>query len=144
MRGHSLTLDARPQHDDVRFLDEQLYQHNVSRTGYDDGEELLVGIRDDAGQLLGGAYGWTWGGWLELRTVWLKESLRGQGYGRALVEAAEAEARRRGCARAYLASYDFQAPGLYMKLGYTEFAVVEGFPLAHRQHFFWKALDSTR
>jgi GNAT superfamily N-acetyltransferase len=142
MDNHPIVLEAQPASADVRYLDEQLYQYNVGRTGYDDGEELLAGIRDERGQLLGGAYGWTWGGWLELRTVWITEALRGHGYGRALVEAAEAEARRRGCSRAYLASYSFQAPGLYQKLGYTEFAVVEGFPIAHRQHFFCKTLDA--
>ncbi len=142
MRPHPIVLEAQPRPDDVRFLDDQLYRYNASRTGYDDGIELLVGIRDEHGELLGGAYGWTWGGWLELRTLWLAEQLRGQGIGRALVAAAEAEARRRGCTRAYLSSYDFQAPGLYLKLGYTEFAIVEGFPLAHRQHFFSKSLDS--
>ena len=140
MLPYPLTREAQPRHEDVRTLEDHLYEYNVSRTGYDDGVELLVAIRDEEGQLLGGAYGWTWGGWLELRTVWVREDLRGRGYGRALVEAAEAEARQRGCTRVYLTSYDFQAPGLYRKLGYHEFAVLEDFPMAHRQHFFWKAL----
>lgn len=135
-----LRLEAEPRHADVAFLDEQLYAYNVGRTGYDDGKELLVAIRDAAGGLLGGAYGWTWGGWLELRTVWVSEQLRGQGYGRALVEAAESEALRRGCTGAHLSSYSFQAPGHYRKLGYQEFVAVEGFPVGHSNHFFWKAL----
>jgi GNAT superfamily N-acetyltransferase len=46
--------------------------------------------------------------------------LRGQGYGRAIMEQAEQEARARGCARIGLNVFGFNAPaiGLYRSLGY--------------------------
>ena len=38
---------------------------------------------------------------------------------------------RRGCARAELRTFDFQAPAFYKKLGYEEFLVSEDFPRGH-------------
>ena len=137
---YRLVLDDAPQPADIAVLDGQLYAFNVSRTGYDDGRELAVWLRDTAGDLVGGLYGWTWGGWLEVRFLWLREDLRGQGHGQALLVAAEAEATRRGCSGAFLDSYSFQAPGFYERLGYESFAVLADFPLAHRRHFLRKVL----
>ena len=125
---YRLVLDDAPQPADIAALDDGLYAFNVGRTGYADGRELAVWLRDAAGTLVGGLYGWTWGGWLEVRVLWLREELRGQGHGRALLAAAEAEATRRGCGGAFLDSYSFQAPGFYHKLGYETFAVLQDFP----------------
>ena len=44
-----------------------------------------------------------------------------------------AEARRRGCARAHLTTYSFQAPGFYEKLGYRIRHIFEGLPEGHSQ-----------
>lgn len=133
-------LDDAPARADIDFLDARLYEHNVARTGRDDGRELAVWLRDDGGGIVGGLYGWTWAGWLEVVFVWLREDLRGQGRGRALLRAAEAEALRRGATRVFLDSYSFQAPEFYKKLGYREFGVLDGFPAHHRRHFLTKNL----
>lgn len=131
MPGYPLTLQDAPQSEDVQFLEEQINAYNIARTGRDDGKELAFFLRDENEQLSGGLYGWTWAGWLEVRFLWLREELRGQGRGRSLLQAAEAEALRRGCSRALLDSYSFQAPDFYKRLGYQEFGVLEGFPGEH-------------
>ena len=137
---YRLVLDDAPRSADIAVLDDQLSAFNVGRTGYDDGRELAVWLRDAAGALVGGLYGWTWGGWLEVRFLWLRDALRGQGHGRALLHAVEAEATRRGCRGVFLDSYSFQAPEFYEGLGYETFAVLADFPRAHRRHFLRKAL----
>ena len=58
---YRLVLDDAPQPAAIAVLDDQLSAFNVSRTGYDDGRELAVWLRDAAGDLVGGLYGWTWG-----------------------------------------------------------------------------------
>jgi GNAT superfamily N-acetyltransferase len=134
------TMDEHPSRDDVQFLEDRINAHNIARTGHDDGRELALWLRADDGDIAGGLYGWTWAGWLEVRYLWLREDLRAQGRGRALLLAAEEEAIRRGCHASLLDSYSFQAPGFYQKLGYQVFGVLEGIPDEHRRVFLWKRL----
>jgi hypothetical protein len=53
---------------------------------------------------------------------------------------AEAEARKRGCRRATLNTYSFQAPEFYRNLGYRVIATIEGLPEGHRQYTLEKDL----
>jgi hypothetical protein len=45
-----------------------------------------------------------------------------------LLTAAETEARARGCTRATLGTYSFQAPDFYRRFRYTIVAAVDDFP----------------
>jgi GNAT superfamily N-acetyltransferase len=72
--------------------------------------------------------------------VWVREDLRAHGRGRQLVEAAEAEARARGCRRVWLDSYAFQAPAFYQRLGYEVFGVLDGYPAPHNRVFLTRIL----
>ena len=65
---------------------------------------------------------------LRSRLLWLPPALRGQGLGHKLLTLAEAEARRRGCTRAQLRTFDFQARGFYEKVGYRVVGVLEDYP----------------
>src|SRR5262249_55638016 len=54
-----------------------------------------------------------------------------RGYARALLNAFVTEARNRGVRRIWVASYDFQAPGMYEKAGFKRMAEFEGWPEGH-------------
>ena len=123
-----LTVEAAPDPRAVHLLEERLGDFNARATGVDDGEWLAIFVRDAGGQLAGGLHGWTWGGCLYVKTLWVRDDFRGQGLGRRLMQAAEEEARRRGCGRAILETLDFQAPEFYAKLGYRVTDELEGFP----------------
>jgi GNAT superfamily N-acetyltransferase len=144
MSDRYLAMTDQPARADADFLEERLYEYNIQRTGHADGQELGIFLRDSNGEIMGGLYGWTWGGWLEVNKVWLREDLRGQRHGTALLHTAEQEALRRGCSHVYLDSYSFQAPNFYKKLGYQEFGVLPGFPRGFARHFLWKALGEAR
>lgn len=79
-------------------------------------------------------------GLVEVRGLWVEPELRGRGIGRRLLAALEAEAVRRGCTRAALDSYSWQAPGFYERLGYRCFGTL-GYPNGTRRHWFVKELD---
>ena len=49
------------------------------------------------GRKLAGLTGETFGNWLCIRYLFVSEQLRGQGIGGKLLQAAEEEARKRGC-----------------------------------------------
>ena len=59
---------------------------------------------------------------------------------KVIAEAAENEARKRGCRHVRLFSYSFQAPDFYQKRGYEVFGVLEGYPPGERQVWLRKDL----
>jgi ribosomal protein S18 acetylase RimI-like enzyme len=129
-----------PRSEDLQFLEDQINEHNLQRTGRRDFRSLASFVRDDHGVIVAGLHAFTWAGWLEIKFLWVREDLRGQGYGRRLVEAAEAEARARGCRHVWLDSYTFQAPAFYRKLGYEVFGVLDEYPTPHGRVFLTKTL----
>lgn len=133
-------IDAHPATEDVRFLDEQIYEFNQQATGIDDGVELSVFVRDEAGGIVAGLYGWTWGGCCEIRSLWVDARRRGQGIGKRLMATAEQEAITRGCNQIVLDTHDFQAPEFYRKLGFEVVGWHDGYPRHHRKVFLRKRL----
>ena len=84
-------------------------------------DRFTVAARDEDGVLCGGARATVNMGLVEVRGLWLDESVRGTGLGREIMVALEKEARRRGASRAALDTYDFQARAFYEHIGYRLF-----------------------
>ena len=110
-------------------LSRELDVFNLSRTGTDAPRELTLKAHDEGGDLVAGLSGWTWGTCAAIAMVWVREDQRGAGWGTRLMAAAEDEARARGCERAAVSSFTFQAPEFYERLGYTETGRTVGIPL---------------
>lgn len=123
------------------FLDRQIYAHNSRVTGIDDGAALIGEVLDDAGALVGAISGHTWGGTCEIVTLWVHESLRRQGLGKALVRAAEDSAIERGCTQIVVATHSFQAPAFYERLGFVKVADIVDYPKGHAKFILVKKLD---
>jgi len=135
------TITTTPSDEDVRFLDERLYEYNVARTGISDGLLLGISTHDQAGAFVAGLYGWTWGGCLFVDKLWVREDMRASGYGSALLQAAEQEAIRRGCFQSMLCTHSFQALAFYQRVGYNVVGTFEDYPRGHQQHFLQKQLE---
>ena len=119
---------------------EQLYGHNKRATGQVDRRPIAVTAADPAtGEVIGGLWGRTDLGLLFLELFYLPDSLRGQGVGRRMLEAVEAEAVRRGCQHAVVETSTFQAPGFYARHGYDEFGRIP-FTGGHARVFLLKRL----
>ena len=110
------------------WLADRIYEYNTQATGYFDGRLLGGCIRNDAGDVIAGFHGYTWGGCCELSHVWVDERYRRQGLGTVLLRSAEAEAVARGCAQVVVATHSFQAPGFYERMGYEKKYAIEGRP----------------
>jgi GNAT superfamily N-acetyltransferase len=126
--------------DALATIEHELRAYNVRAIGPYSYEPIAFVARDTAGEVIGGIDGLTGLGWLHIATLWVSEQARRKGIGRGLVDAAENEARKRGCHGSYLFTYSFQAPEFYRALGYVEFGVLEDFPPGVRRHFLRKAL----
>jgi len=122
------------------FLADRIYEFNSKATGYVDGRLLAGRIQDDAGEVIAGFSGHTWGGCCEISHVWVHERHRGQGLGRALLQVAEQQARQRGCGQVVVMTHSFQAPGFYEHLGYERRYAIQGRPKGHSNIVFVKLL----
>lgn len=101
---------------------------------------LTLLARDLEGTIRGGLLGETGWNWLYVEILWIDEAYRGQGYGSALLAAAEKEAQNRGCSSVYLDTFDFQALPFYQQQGYSVFGVLEDYPPGSRRSFLQKHL----
>jgi GNAT superfamily N-acetyltransferase len=140
MAPFTIMIDSAPDPEDVSILTEGLNGHAIAQAGTTPPEPLGIFLHDEADQIVGGLHGRVWDGVLEINLIWVHEDFRGEGYGRKLMEVAEAEGIARGCELAVLRTFDYQAPEFYTRLGYEEYAVVEGWPRGHRKHSFRKVL----
>ena len=128
-----------PTADDVQYLEDRIYQFNSSTTGIDDGESLAFFVRA-RDRIVAGICGNTWGGTCELRQFWVDESERNRGLGTKLYEAAEQEARRRGCTQIVLMTFSFQAPAFYEKHDFEVVATIHDHPYGHQNVLMRKRL----
>ncbi len=135
-----LVIETDPDAQDVRVLDDGLYEYNVAQTRIDDGRLLGIFLRDERGQIMAGVYGWTWGGVLEVNKLWVRADARGRGYGTQLLQAAEREGIRRGAQLALLDTYSFQAPEFYQQHGYQVYGELD-YPLRWKKYFLKKILE---
>jgi GNAT superfamily N-acetyltransferase len=72
------------------------------------------------------------------------ELVRGQGYGKRLLQAAEKEARTQGCRGVFLSTFSFQARPFYERLGYEVFGELPDNPAGHSLYFMKKTLEGRR
>jgi ribosomal protein S18 acetylase RimI-like enzyme len=140
MSNQSFAVESDPAPHDLQYLEEQINQHNINVTGFADYQPLAVFVRDGVNRLIGGISGYTWCGFCEIAFLWVHPDYRKMGYGRKLLQTAEAEASKRACQLVVLSSYSFQAPEFYQKLGYTINGIDEGCPPGHRRYHLQKRL----
>jgi GNAT superfamily N-acetyltransferase len=101
---------------------------------------LALALRDDAGRIAGGLIGDLHWEWLHVSVLAVAPALRGQGWGRRLLEEAERLAWEAGCRHAWLDTFSFQARPFYERLGYRVFGALPDYPTGHTRHFLAKAL----
>ena len=102
--------------------------YNRSKREEAESEPLNLYVEDEKGNLLAGLIAETFGNWLEIEYLFVKEELRGQGIGSKLLQQAESEAKNRNCRFAFVNTYQFQAPDCYQKHGYKEVFALQDFP----------------
>jgi ribosomal protein S18 acetylase RimI-like enzyme len=130
-----------PDESVMRTIGEGLRAHNIRAGGAPlRPEDFVVALRDDKNVLIGGITCDLYLGGLLIEWVWVDGPHRGVGHGRRLLEAAEAEGRKRGASFAHLDTFTFQAQGFYERCGYRVFGTLD-YPDGLRRFYMRKALD---
>jgi GNAT superfamily N-acetyltransferase len=136
----ALIVEDSPDPADVALLEEQVAAAAIAAAGLGDEQEFAIFARDDDGHVVAGISAIVWGGYCELQAMWVGESLRSRGLAFALIDGAEAEARRRGCAFVVFHAYDLLTRGLYERLGYETVGVIENCPAGSAARWYRKLL----
>ena len=121
-------------------IGELVRSYNRSKREAAESEPLNLYIEDEHGRLLAGLVAETFGNWLEIEYLFVKEDLRGQGIGSQLLQRAESEAKKRNCCFAFVNTYQFQAPAFYQKHDYQEVFTLKDYPCTGQRHYYQKDL----
>ena len=92
----------------------------------------------DVGGIRGGLIGFIQWEWLYIEILALQESLRGQGWGSRLIDAAERIAVDTGCRGMWVSTFTFQAPAFYERLGFEMCGEIAEYPAGHSRLFYKK------
>ncbi len=136
-------VEDHPNPLDIEALEAQIRREASAAMGLGDEVDLAIFMRD-AGTVVAGISGWTWGDCCELQNLWVEPSLRGRGLATRLIAAAEAEAAARGCSQTVHFTYEFQARVLYERNGYELVGRVEDFPSGTDVLWYRKRLQPTQ
>jgi GNAT superfamily N-acetyltransferase len=115
-------------------------RYNQQQAGEYHSQTLCFVLKAADQEIVGGVIGAIYWDWLQLELLWVKEELRGLGYGHRLLTSAEEEARKRGAKQVYLDTFSFQAPDFYKRHGYQVFGVLRDFPAGHNRYFLRREL----
>ena len=135
-----ISVETDPAKELRGVLFDALNLSNVERTNDGRIDRLCVVARDSAGELVGGAYGEVYWGWLHLLVLWVDPTRRRRGLGGRLLARAEAEALSRGCRAVWLDTFTFQGERFYLRAGYDVFGTLEQYPEGHSRRFLRKHL----
>jgi GNAT superfamily N-acetyltransferase len=142
--SYRVVVDEAPSPDDVALLEDRFVEA-VARAGdFSDPEEFAVFVRGSDDHVVGGVAATVFGGYCELFALWVDPGHRGRGLGRALISAAEEEARSRGCGSMLFVAYDLLTPGMYEHLGYDTVGLVEDCPQGSTARWLRKRLTTAR
>jgi len=136
-----ITVTDAPDDADIKIIQDGLKAYNTEKAGYDDYKPLAVFVTDPAtGKVVGGLYGGSYLGQLRVDRFFLPEDRRRDRIGSRVLKMAEEEGRKRGCSRISLNTLEIQAPGFYLKQGYTMAAKLECDPPGITRYLMTKKL----
>jgi ribosomal protein S18 acetylase RimI-like enzyme len=130
----------KPEESVWKTIGQGIREYNTQQAGDRQYQVLCFVLRGPDEAIVGGVIGETYWDWFHLDLLWVKEELRGRGYGHRLLTLAEQEARRRGAKNAYLDTFSFQAPDFYERHGYQVFGELPNYPAGHQRYFLAKQL----
>ncbi len=143
-------ITATPSHDDIEAVKDGLRGYNKNFIPQNAFKELAVFIEDEAGNKTGGLIAETVGKFLNIKFLWVDESLRGQDCGTLLMRQAEEEAIARGCRYSLVDTFSFQARPFYERLGYEckmtledyidDIRAPQGAEASHQRYYLTKKL----
>jgi len=130
----------KPEQSAWGIIGQGINHYNIQQAGDNNFQRLCFVLHAPDKVVVGGIIGEIYWGWFYIDLLWVKDELRGHGYGHRLLSQAEDEARRLGARNAYLDTFSFQAPDFYKQHGYEVFGELSDFPPGYQRYFLTKQL----
>ena len=140
MHDYHLVVEHQPDPAELAYLEERLANDAIAAVGAGGGEEFGIYVRGRDCDIAAGVSASAWGGCCEVHAIWVDSELRGQGWGRTLMESTEAEARRRGCRLIMGLTYDVLTADFYDRQGYCIVGMIEDCPVGTTTRWYRKDL----
>ena len=117
-----------------------LQNYNIQIAGEEKFKRLCFVLYAPDQSIAGGVIGEIFWEWLYISLMFVKDELRGHGYGQRLLTLIEDEARQNGARNVFLDTFSFQAPEFYKKHGYRVFGELPDFPRGQTRYYLTKQL----
>jgi ribosomal protein S18 acetylase RimI-like enzyme len=113
-----LTFEKAPHPDDIQILGDSIMAYAKQQKELQPLDFFSFFIRDHENTILGGCNGCALYGCLYIDQLWVSDSLRQQGWGTKLTNAALNYGQELGCTFAAVNTFDWEALGFYQKMGF--------------------------
>ena len=133
-------MNFNPSEKEIEFVSSALAKFNDEKVGPDNHELLNIVEYDEAKNVIAGILGGTYWGWMHIDILWVDEKHRKAGLGSKLLNAAEEEAKKRGCHSVHVDTMSWQAPDFYKKLGYKVISELDDIPTGNKKFHLIKDL----
>jgi ribosomal protein S18 acetylase RimI-like enzyme len=120
-----------------------LIEYNLTKTEHfkeEINKPIEIIARNEENEIIGGLYGRSIWGTLEIKTFVVSPENRSEGIGKKLILEAEKEAIRRKCRFISLDTFSFQAPKFYEKLGFEKIGTETDFPKGFEKYYYRKEM----
>lgn len=128
-------------HRSIREFNNRVSPHHRNSRKPGSLSPIHIILTNEKGQYIGGLTATTYWGWLDIADFYLPVELRGKGIGDSILKKVESVAILRGCTRAFLTTFEFQARSFYEKRGYMVSGELEGYPPGST--YYWMVKDLT-
>ncbi len=129
--------------EEIERIDNKLGDYNKTQVQYTSKMDYLplnFHIKDEQGNVIAGINALSCWQMLYISELYVDEKDRGKSIGRFLLHTVEVEAKAIGATLSHTDTFDWQAKGFYLKLGYEVFGVIEDCPKGHKRFFLKKQL----
>jgi ribosomal protein S18 acetylase RimI-like enzyme len=134
---------TKSTHEEIEYVHNSILKFNAEQVPLlqKDPFIYLNYVVKNGDQVLGGVkailYNWNI---LFINVLWVDNTYRHHGYGSALMQKVEQEAKNSGSTLAHVDTFDFQAKDFYIKNGYEIFGILKDCPPGHERYYLKKAL----
>lgn len=137
---YQIAYVEKPEDSAWGIIGHGISDYNDQQAGDQNAQQICYCVFGPDQEIVGGVLGAIFWDWLYIDLMWIKDGLRGRGFGRQLLTLIEDEGRRRAARFAHLDTFSFQAPGFYQKHGYRVFGELHNFPAGHTRYYLTKEL----